>query len=116
LLEDARRACRESLRLDPTAPLGHLLLGRVELSLGRAANAYEHLARAYASTQRIEEEAQCIAHLAVACDKLAERDASPRMAGYALRFRAALDAAALGPRLRERTLRALAREPDPDRD
>lgn len=102
LLGDARRALESAHELIPEDPHYEILLGRVQLERGRPAEAYVHLMAAYKRTRDVDQEAQCVAYLAIACAELESTAGAPRMASYAERFAAAVEKHDVPPALRER--------------
>lgn len=102
LLNDARTALMRALELRPDWCHARLLLGRLHVELDRPESAYEELLRAYRNPGTLEEEAQCVAFLALACSALASKSGSAQMAQYGHRYARAIHPHALGPKLAER--------------
>lgn len=103
LLPEAQRALEAAIELAPDDVHYQILLGRVLLERSRPEEAYAQLMAAYKRTRDVDQEAQCVAHLALACDALAVREGS-RMASYAARFRHAAQSEDVPPALRQRVL------------
>lgn len=103
LLPDAGRAAESAQELCPDDPHYQILLGRIHLERSRPEPAYACLMGAYKRTRDVDQEAQCVAYLALACHALR---ASPGAAGaaYAERFEAAVQSHDVPPSLRQRVL------------
>jgi len=104
LLPEAERALERALELCPGEPHYEILLGRVLLERSRPEDAYVQLMSAYKRTRDVDQEAQCIAYLALACQALSGLSGALRQAGYAPRFEAAVRSHDVPPALRERAL------------
>ena len=104
LLPDAQRAAERALELYPEEPHYEILLGRAHLERGNPHEAYASLMRAYKRTRDVDQEAQCIAYLALACQALGSALDTTRMASYAARFEAAVLSHDVPPALRQRVL------------
>jgi hypothetical protein len=102
LLPDAQRAIRQALELAPEDPHYEILLGRVHLERGRPEEAYARLMGAYKRTRDVDQEAQCVAYLAIACAELANSPGASIIASYAGRFAAAVKSHDVPPDLRQR--------------
>jgi len=102
LYSDAQRAAQQALELAPRDLHYQLLLGRIHLEQGRAELAYTQLMAAYKHTTDVDQEAHCIAYLALCCSELAKAEGAPTVAGYAPRFLSAALALDLPPALRQR--------------
>jgi hypothetical protein len=109
LYSDAQRAVQQSIELAPSDLHYQVLLGRLHLEQGRAELAYAQLMAAYKLTTDVDQEAQCVAYLALCCAALAKSESAPAVAGYAPRFLHAALALDLPPTLRQRL--ELTREP-----
>lgn len=103
LLPEAQRALEQALELAPGDPHYEILLGRVKFERSRPEEAYAHLMLAYKRTRDVDQEAQCVAHLALVCSALAGRPPS-KMASYAVRFARAVNTHDVPPALRERVI------------
>jgi len=108
LYTDAQRAVQQALELAPDDLHYQLLLGRIHLDQGRAEPAYAQLMAAYKRTNDVDQEAQCVAYLALACAELARSEGAARAADYAARFVQAALASDLPPALRRRVEAAAA--------
>jgi len=104
LLPDAQRAAERAIELCPEEPHYEILLGRVQLERGNPHDAYASLMSAYKRTRDVDQEAQCIAYLALACQALGAGVDAARMSGYAARFEAAVLSHDVPPALRQRVL------------
>jgi hypothetical protein len=104
LLPDAERALGRALEIYPAEPHYEILLGRVLLERSRAHEAYARLMSAYKRTRDVDQEAQCIAYLALACQELNGVLGAERIAAYAARFEAAVRSHDVPPALRQRAL------------
>jgi tetratricopeptide (TPR) repeat protein len=104
LLPDAERALERALELSAGDPHHEILLGRVLLERGRPEDAYARLMSAYKRTRDVDQEAQCVAYLALACQALRGQPGAERVASYAARFEAALRSHDVPPALRQRAL------------
>lgn len=104
LLPDAQRAMQRALDDYPDEPHYLLLLGRIHLERGRAPEAYETLMTAYKRTRDADQEAQCVAYLALACEAHRDLPGAQRVFGYAPRFAGATRSLDVPPRLRQRVL------------
>jgi hypothetical protein len=93
---------QQSLEILPDELHYQLLLGRIHLEQGRAEQAYGQLMAAYKRSRDVDQEAQCVAYLALACAELSQSENAPRGASYAPRFIAAALAQDLPPALRQR--------------
>ena len=82
LLPDAARAAERASELDPGDPHPLILLGRIHLERGRAEEAYACLMGAYKRARDVDQEAQCVAYLALACQALRGSPDRARVAGY----------------------------------
>jgi len=102
LYSDAQRAVLQALELAPRDLHYQVLLGRLHLEQGRAEPAYAQLMAAYKHTSDVDQEAQCVAYLALCCAELAKAANAPAVAGYAARFLQAALALDLPPALRQR--------------
>jgi hypothetical protein len=102
LYADAQRAVQQSLEILPDELHYQLLLGRIHLEQGRAEQAYGQLMAAYKRSSDVDQEAQCVAYLALACAELGRAEHAPRGASFAPRFIAAALARDLPPALRQR--------------
>lgn len=107
LLPDAQRAVQRALELFPDEPHYLILLGRIHLERRRPDAAYDALMQAYKRTRDADQEAQCVAYLALACEAHRGVPGAARVAGYAPRFAAAVRSLDLPPRLRQRVTDAL---------
>lgn len=104
LLPDAERALGRALDVFPGEPHLEILLGRVLLERDRPHDAYGRLMSAYKRTRDVDQEAQCIAYLALACRALSGVLGAERVAAYAPRFEAAVRSHDVPPALRQRAL------------
>lgn len=104
LLPDAARAAERALELFPGDPHPQILLGRIQLERSRAEDAYASLMSAYKRARDVDQEAQCIAYLALACQALRGMPDAGRVAGYAARFEDAVRSHDVPPALRQRVL------------
>jgi thioredoxin-like negative regulator of GroEL len=102
LYADAQRAVQQALEILPDDLHYQLLLGRIHLEQGRAEQAYGQLMAAYKRSSDVDQEAQCVAYLALTCAELSRTENAPRGAAYAPRFIAAALAQDLPPALRQR--------------
>jgi hypothetical protein len=112
LLLDAGRAADNAHELCPDDPHYQVLLGRVLLERSRPLDAYAHLMSAYKRTRDVDQEAQCVAHLALACQALRATPSSSRVADYAPRFEAAVLSHDVPPSLRQRVIDGRGAGPD----
>ncbi|HVZ33974.1 MAG TPA: hypothetical protein VG963_16220, partial [Polyangiaceae bacterium] len=83
-------------------------LGRTHLEQGRPEQAYTYLMAAYKRVRDVDQEAQCVAYLAIACAELRDSPAAARIASYAPRFFHAARSQQVPPALLERVHRAQA--------
>ncbi len=104
LLPDAARAAERAIELIPDDPHPQILLGRIHLERGRAEDAYTALMSAYKRARDVDQEAQCVAYLALACQALRGSPDAGRLAGYAARFEGAVRSHDVPPALRQRAL------------
>ncbi len=104
LLPDAQRAVQRALDLCPNDPHYEILLGRIHLERGRPHEAYTSLMGAYKRTRDVDQEAQCIAYLALACEALAGSPGANRVASYASRFADAVKSHDVPEGLRQKVL------------
>jgi predicted Zn-dependent protease len=104
LLPDAGRAAERALELCPDDPHYEILLGRIHLERSRPHEAYTCLMNAYKRTRDVDQEAQCVAYLALACQALSGSPGAIKVAGYAARFEAAVRSHDVPPALRQRVL------------
>jgi peptidase M50-like protein len=104
LLPDAGRAAERALELCPSDPHYEILLGRVQLERSRPQEAYSSLMSAYKRTRDADQEAQCVAYLALACQALSGSPSASKLAAYADRFEAAVRSHDVPPALRQRVL------------
>lgn len=104
LLPDAQRAVQRALEAYPEEPHYRILLGRIHLERGRPEQAYEALMGAYKRTRDADQEAQCVAYLALACEAHRGLPSEARVLGYTARFVAATRSLDVPPRLRQRVL------------
>jgi predicted Zn-dependent protease len=104
LLSDAGRAAERALQLNPNDPHYEILLGRVHLERSRPQEAYACLMNAYKRTRDVDQEAQCVAYLALACQALSGSPGAAKLAAYADRFEAAVRSHDVPPALRQRVL------------
>jgi hypothetical protein len=104
LLSDAGRAAERALQLYPNDPHYEILLGRVHLERSRPLEAYACLMSAYKRTRDVDQEAQCVAYLALACQALESSPGAAKLAAYADRFEAAVRSHDVPPALRQRVL------------
>jgi hypothetical protein len=104
LLPDAQRAAEQAVELCGGEPHYEILLGRVQLARGRPREAYATLMAAYKRTRDADQEAQCVAYLALVCDALSGVPGAERVAGYASRFAKALTSLDVPPALKQRVL------------
>jgi hypothetical protein len=102
LLPDAQRALMRALELYPGEPHYAILLGRIHLERGRLQEAYASLMGAYKRTRDIDQEAQCVAYLALACEALVGFPGAAKVASYAGRFVDAVESHDVPPELRAR--------------
>ena len=102
LYADAQRAVQQALELAPHDLHYQLLLGRIHLEQGRPEPAYAQLMAAYKRTNDVDQEAQCVAYLALACAELGRTEGAPRVADFTGRFVQAALASDLPPELRRR--------------
>jgi Flp pilus assembly protein TadD len=102
LMVEAQRALQRALELTPRDPHLEILLGRIHLERGRAEEAYRCLMEAYKQTRDADQEAQCVAYLALACAALEPTPARPRVEDYAARFARAVEAHDVPPGLHDR--------------
>jgi Peptidase family M50 len=110
LLPEAQRAIHQALDLCPEDPHYEILLGRIHLERGRPEEAYARLMGAYKRTRDVDQEAQCVAYLAIACAELASSPGSSQLAGYAGRFAEAVKSHDVPPDLRQRVGQGTRRE------
>lgn len=104
LLPDAQRAMQRALEEYPGEPHYLILLGRIHLERGRPEEAYEALMTAYKHTRDADQEAQCVAYLALACVAHGGVTGAKRVSSYAPRFVRATRSLDVPPRLRRRVL------------
>jgi hypothetical protein len=104
LLADAGRAAESAHELCPDDPHYQILLGRIQLERSRPLEAYACLMSAYKRTRDVDQEAQCVAYLALACQGLRNSPNASRVAGYAARFEAAVLSQDVPPSLRQRVI------------
>lgn len=104
LLPDAQRAMQRALEEYPEEPHYLALLGRIHLERGRPEEAYEALMRAYKRTRDADQEAQCVAYLALACEAHRGVPGAQRVFGYTPRFARATRSLDVPPRLQQRVL------------
>jgi tetratricopeptide (TPR) repeat protein len=104
LLPEAERALERAIELSPGDLHHEILLGRVLLERGRPENAYARLMSAYKRTRDVDQEAQCVAYLVLACQALGGLTDTQRVASYATRFEAAVRSHDVPPALRQRAL------------
>jgi hypothetical protein len=102
LYSDAQRAVQQALELVPDDLHYQILLGRCHLEQGRAEHSYTQLMSAYKRTRDVDQEAQCVAYLALACAELVRSDPSGQIASYAPRFTRAARGLELPPQLQQR--------------
>jgi hypothetical protein len=102
LYAEAQRALSQALELAPDDLHYQILLGRLHFEQGRNEQAYGALMAAYKRTRDGEQEAECVAYLALACAELAKTAPESRGAGYAARFLQAARGLDLPPELRQR--------------
>ena len=113
LLPDAQRAAERALELTPGDPHYEILLGRILLERGRPEQAYANLMNAYKHTRDGDQEAQCVAYLALACEAHAGLSGASKVLGYAARFADAVRSHDVPPELRQRVLREGPATPSP---
>lgn len=106
LLPDAQRAIQRALEEYPDEPHYLVLLGRLHLERDRPEEAYQALMTAYKRTRDADQEAQCVAYLALACAAHRAVPGAERVLGYAPRFARATRSLDVPPRLRQRVLDA----------
>jgi len=104
LLPDAGRAAESAQEACPDDPHYSILLGRIHLERSRPQEAYACLMSAYKRTRDVDQEAQCVAYLALACQALRGAPSAERIASYAARFEAAVLSHDVPPSLRQRVL------------
>jgi hypothetical protein len=104
LLPEAGRAAETAHELKPGDPHYQILLGRVLLERSRPLEAYACLMSAYKRTRDVDQEAQCVSYLALACQALRTTPSATRVAGYAPRFEAAVLSHDVPPSLRQRVI------------
>lgn len=104
LLSDAERAAERARELCPDEPGHALLLGRVLLERRRLEAAYAHLMSAYRRVRDVDDEAQCVAYLALVCRALSRAASGTPFETHAARFEAAVRSQPVPPRLRQRVL------------
>jgi hypothetical protein len=104
LLPDAGRAAERAHTLCPDDPHYEILLGRIHLERSRPEEAYTCLMNAYKRTRDVDQEAQCVAYLTLACQALSGSPGAIKVAGYAARFEAAVRSHDVPPALRQRVL------------
>jgi uncharacterized protein HemY len=109
LYSEAQRALQTALELVGDDPHALVLLGRTHLEQGRPEQAYTYLMAAYKRVRDVDQEAQCVAYLAIACAELRDSPAAARIAGYAPRFFHAARSHQVPPALLERVQRAESR-------
>lgn len=109
LMVEAQRALQRALELTPQDTHLTILLGRIHLERGRAEEAYRCLMEAYKQTRDADQEAQCVAYLAMACAALEPSPARPSVKDYADRFARAVEAHDVPPGLHERVRRLIQR-------
>ncbi|HKO90736.1 MAG TPA: site-2 protease family protein [Polyangiaceae bacterium] len=102
LYSDAQRALDQARELAPFELHYQILLGRIHLEQGRPEHAYAQLMAAYKRTRDVDQEAQCVAYLALCCSELKGTPGAPPAAGYAERFARAAETLDVPPALRQR--------------
>lgn len=107
LYSEAQRALQQALELAPGETHYQVLMGRTHLEQGRPEQAYAFLMSAYKRVRDVDQESQCVAHLALACVVLRRSPAAARIASYAPRFLDAVESHDVPPALRERVHRAV---------
>jgi hypothetical protein len=106
LLADAERAAERATELCPEDPEHALLLGLVLIERRRLEAAYSRLMSAYRRVRDVDQEAQCVAYLALVCRALSRTPAVTPFAIQAVRFEAAVCSQPVPPALRQRVLDA----------
>jgi tetratricopeptide (TPR) repeat protein len=104
LLPDAERAAERALELCPEDPEHALLLGRVLVERRRFSAAYSQLMSAYRRVHDVDQEAHCVAYLALACRALSRGPGASAFDTQASRFEAAASSQPVPPGLRRRVL------------
>jgi tetratricopeptide (TPR) repeat protein len=102
LYSEAQRALGQALELTPQDLHYQILLGRVQLEQGRPEQAYTQLMAAYKRTRDVDQEAQCVAYLALSCSELKDVAGAPPAANYAGRFAQAAERLDIPPALLQR--------------
>lgn len=108
LLSDAERAAERASELCPDEPEHALLLGRVLLERRRLEAAYSHLMSAYRHVCDVDQEAHCVAYLALVCRALSRAPGANLFGAQAARFEAAVYSHPVPPGLRQRVLESAA--------
>jgi peptidase M50-like protein len=103
-LPDAQRAAERAVELCPEDPHYEILLGRIHLERSHPEEAYASLMNAYKRTRDVDQEAQCVAYLALACQAAMALPGGLQVAGYAARFESAVRSHDVPPSLRQRVL------------
>jgi hypothetical protein len=104
LFAEAQRAAERAVELCPEDPHYDILLGRVHLERSHPHEAYTSLMSAYKRTRDVDQEAQCVAYLALACQAAMGSPGATRVGGYAARFEDAVRSHDVPPSLRQRVL------------
>lgn len=104
LLPDAQRAAERACELRPDEPHHEILLGRALFDRARLDEAYARFMSAYKHARTLEQEAQCIAYLALVCRGLQRAPGAVPFADQAARFEAAVRSRAVPDGLRRRVL------------
>jgi tetratricopeptide (TPR) repeat protein len=104
LFGEAQRAAERAVELSPEDPHYEILLGRVHLERSHPHEAYTCLMSAYKRTRDVDQEAQCVAYLALACQAAMGAAEALREANYTVRFEDAVRSHDVPPGLRARVL------------
>jgi peptidase M50-like protein len=104
LLAEAQRAAERAVELCPEDPHYEILLGRIHLERSHPQEAYTSLMNAYKRTRDADQEAQCVAYLALACQAAMGLPGGLQVAGYAARFETAVCSHDVPSSLRQRVL------------
>jgi cytochrome c-type biogenesis protein CcmH/NrfG len=104
LFAEAQRAAERAVELCPEDPHYEILLGRIHLERSHPQEAFASLMSAYKRTRDVDQEAQCVAYLALACQAAMGLPGGLQVAEYAARFETAVRSHDVPASLRQRVL------------